>query len=335
MAGKTVAAPPYRSGNELLAELRLGDVLTFLAVQRYGSLTGAARELVVTPSMVSKAVVRLERQLKLKLLHRGVRGVTLTEPALRVMPHLERAIGSFECAVKLESEPRRVLSVAGPSYLVWLGLPAIAEVLPRVPLRGIELPPALLRAHAAQNFFDLGLLPGRARLPPTWQITRVGEIRKSLLARPALARRLGPPPVPVERIREVPFVNPVYNVGGLFVPVDDDCPLTTAERRPGHEAQTIAVALELASCTDELVHGPVIAARRHIIDGRLVEIEVEGWHASEPLHVVGNTQRLLAPELRAIIAALERRFAEPAHPPAAHRRAQARAAVARRVGRGD
>ena len=49
--------------SDALADLRFGDVLTFLTVHRCGAITGAARALKVTPSQVSKAVHRLERQL--------------------------------------------------------------------------------------------------------------------------------------------------------------------------------------------------------------------------------------------------------------------------------
>jgi DNA-binding transcriptional LysR family regulator len=45
---------------ESLADLRVGDLMTFLAVRRSGSITAAARELKVTPSQVSKAISRLE-----------------------------------------------------------------------------------------------------------------------------------------------------------------------------------------------------------------------------------------------------------------------------------
>src|SRR5438034_300539 len=70
-------------------DLRLADLETFLAVRRYGSASGAARELKVTPSQVSKAVDRLEGALGQALLLRSGRGVRLSEAALRMVPHIE------------------------------------------------------------------------------------------------------------------------------------------------------------------------------------------------------------------------------------------------------
>ncbi len=298
-----------RAGDAPL-ELRLGDLVTFLAVQRYGSIAGAARELMVTPSQVSKAVSRLEQQLHLTLLSRSVRGVTLTDAALRILPDLEQTVGHCRRMIHAEDEATRHLTVAAPSYLVSLFLPVIAEAQPQIRLRGLELPPAMLRAHTAENFFDLGLIPGGARLPASWQSVPVGEVRKGLLARPELARALGRAPVKVDKLRDLPFIGPVYSVNGQFVPVDDDCPLSFGERRQGHEAQTLTVAMELAMRTDQLVFGPVVAARRLIEAGRLVEVPVEGWRVSESLLLVCNAQRLRASELRAIVAAIERTLGE-------------------------
>ena len=72
-------------------ELRLADLLTLLAVQRTGSISGAAREMRVTPSQVSKAMARLERHFGVRLLSRGARGVA-TDPgrAAHPAPNRER-----------------------------------------------------------------------------------------------------------------------------------------------------------------------------------------------------------------------------------------------------
>src|SRR5207237_809725 len=130
---------------------------------------------------------------------------------------------------------------------------------PALRVRGLELPPALLRAYAAENFFDAAFLSsGLERLPSTWSSEHVGEVQKALFGTPDLARRLGAQPIAADKLRDVPFVCPIYNAEGKFVPVDDDCPLPVAERRLGHEAQTIGLALELAARTGQLVFGPTM-----------------------------------------------------------------------------
>ena len=58
--------------------LLLNALRTFEAVARHGSLTGAAGELYVTPSAVSHQLRALEAGLRISLLEKGKRKVSLT-----------------------------------------------------------------------------------------------------------------------------------------------------------------------------------------------------------------------------------------------------------------
>jgi hypothetical protein len=175
-------------------------------------------------------------------------------------------------------------------------------------VRGLELPPALLRAYAGENFFQIALMLSDEPLPKHWESVRVGLLRKGLFASPALAAKLGPQPVPEDELRDVAFIGPVYSLGGSQVPVGDDCP-AEFERRIGHQAQTMASALELAAETDQLLFGAVIAARHHIARGELVEIAVEGWAVRAPLLLACNVDRVRSTIYQAILRAVRARLA--------------------------
>ncbi len=286
--------------------MRLGDLFTFLAVQRNASITGAARELRVSPSQVSKAITRLEDQLHIKLLSRSSRGVSLSEGGRRLLPYVEDAVGRLRLLGRDDTSAGSTdLTLAAPSWLVHLFLPAIASSQPELRVRGLELPPPLLRAYAAENFFDLTLVTSdEQRFPGAWVSTHVGEIRKALFGTPALAQSLGTMPLDPSALKHVAFVSPIFNLNGQFVPVDDDCPLTHDDRTVGHEAQTIGLALELAATTNQLVFGPSVAARRYLSSGALVEVKVRGWDVTEPLFIVSNSDRVLARVQKAIVRAL-------------------------------
>ena len=75
------------------------------------------------------------------------------------------------------------------------------------------------------------------------------------------------------------------------------------ERWIAHEVQTIGAALEFASRTDNLVFGPLVAAQRLLKGGAIVELPVEGWDVSEPLHVLCNSDRVLARVRSAVMQA--------------------------------
>ena len=287
------------------ADLRLADLETFFAVQRCGGVTSAARSLGVSPSNVSKTLTRLEAQLQIVLLSRGVHGVTLTDEALRILPDLEQAMIHLGRVFNGAHEESRMLTCAGPSFLVSLFLPAIARALPQVRLCALELPPAVVRSLATENQFEISVIAGRTQLPRGWHAREVGHIRRGLFARPEVALKLAPFPVEPERLHAWPFITPVYSLNGQFVQADDDCPLGFGERRPGHKTQTLRVALDLAAEVDQLLFGPIAAARSYLEAGTLVEIPVAGWHITAPLTVACNPERLLAHDFNAVVAAVE------------------------------
>jgi DNA-binding transcriptional LysR family regulator len=286
----------------IVSELRVGDLNTFLAVKRSGSVSVAAREQGVTPSQVSKAISRLEAILRVRLFSRGSRGVALSDQARLVLPHIEAAVASLQLLNRRETSSITELTVAAPSYLISSFLPAIACSQPLLHVRGIELAPSLVRAYAPENFFEMAILSRSAdRMPTTWVSVKVGELRSGLFGTPELARRIGPSPVSVDKLRAVPFVTPIYHAEGRYLAVDDDCPLTLAERTTGHSAQTIGIALELAARTHQLVFGPVVAARRLVATGALVEIHVRGWSVKDPLFISCNADRMMAKVQTAVV----------------------------------
>lgn len=291
-------------------DLRLADVVTFLAVRRTGTVTGAARELDVTPSQVSKAVQRLERQLRTPLLARSSRGVAVSEGAVRLVPHLEEMVSQLQFLERPRAENSRELAIAAPSYLAAFFLPVLAAAQPGIRLRSLQLAPALLRAYAGESLFAAALTIGPERFPRSWVTTRLGELRKALFAAPATARRLGRGPLPVEKLKDVPFISPVVHEGGQLVPVDDGCPLTPAERMLGHEVATIGLGLELAACSEQVVFGPMVAAAPYVASGKLVVVPVSGWDLRDPLFFACDGDRVLARTQRELIEALRGALAQ-------------------------
>ena len=290
-----------------LPELRLADLVTLLAVHRTGTISGAARELKVTPSQVSKAVSRLERHYGVRLLSRGARGVSPTPAARRMLPRIANAVEELRATngCREDQGPETELAVAGPSYLVASALTAIVELMPRTRVRVLELVPAYLRAYVAENVFDVALAPGGIKnRPASWTSDSVGEIRHGLFGRPEFVERLGPLPLTSDAVRALRFIAPSAALGDRFAAVADDCPLPREERMIAHEAQMVGAALEFAAGTDHVVFCPVLAARRFLQNGLLVEIPVVGWDVREDVHILCNGDRVLARARTAIAAAV-------------------------------
>ena len=290
---------------EALLDVRVADLLTFLAVQRTGSITAAAREMRVTPSQVSKAITRLEKHSGVRLLARSARGISLTEAGRAMVARVMTAVEALRALRKPTPSDSLELTVAGPSYLVTHLLPVLATCHARLHLRSVELAPGYLRAYVTENVFDVALaLGGLEGRPATWTTDEVGEVRAVLLARPDVADKLAPFPTSAQRVRAFPFVVPTVAPSDRFVPLDDACPIRRDERIVGHETQTIGAALEFAAQTDHIVFGPALAARRLLQSGVLVEIPVAGWNVVEPLCLVCNESRVLSTVRKAMVRAL-------------------------------
>lgn len=280
--------------------MRLGDIEAFTDVLRAGSITGAARTIGVGASQVSKAIARLERHLGVKLIVRSQQGVELSDDGRHLAPNL---IELLSRAKNLEASAERPeLVVAAPSFL-WAALVArLSSLLRRVRVHAVETRSATMTAFANRPFFDAAAMVGDDRWPGSWVRVRVGFVRRALFATPAKAKELGAHAKKDALRREV-FVGRLDSEQGRLVPVPDGCPLVDRERRFGHRAQTVGMALELARQSGELVFAPVMAARPYVRRGSLVEVAVEGWDVREPMYVVCHQDRVDARAQRALIQA--------------------------------
>ncbi len=99
----------------------LSRIGIFLAVARQQSFAGAARELGLSSSAVSKQILNLESELKTKLLNRTTRKVSLTEEGSVFFERASRALEDLQEAREqlneLKTTPRGLLRVSMPTTL--------------------------------------------------------------------------------------------------------------------------------------------------------------------------------------------------------------------------
>jgi DNA-binding transcriptional LysR family regulator len=115
----------------------LSRIPIFLEVARQQSFAGAARDLGLTPSAVSKQVQNLEEELGAKLLNRTTRRVSLTEEGALFYERASRALDDLvearETLNELKSTPRGGLRVSVPASLCRQLKAPIAEFAARYP----------------------------------------------------------------------------------------------------------------------------------------------------------------------------------------------------------
>jgi LysR family glycine cleavage system transcriptional activator len=85
----------------------LNAIRTFEAVGRHGSISGAAKELLVTEPAVSRALKNLEEHFGLALFHRTSSGLKLTEHGKLLLPDVSTALDRIAIASSLVYEQRR------------------------------------------------------------------------------------------------------------------------------------------------------------------------------------------------------------------------------------
>jgi DNA-binding transcriptional LysR family regulator len=289
--------------DDALQDLRVADLVTFLAVHHARSVSAAARVLGVTPSQVSKAVARLEHALNVELLVRSPRGVAISDVGRGFVSKIEELVTRLDGLRSEETVSRPELTVAAPSYLHRAFVPAIAESLADHRLRCLSMPQMLVRAYASERLFHAAVTAGRERFPERWVETELGPLRSALFVAPSLAKRLGKGPIKQEDLAEIPFISPIYVVNGQAVPVEDRCPLGRGRRRLGTEVETIGVALDLAALGNQVVFGPAIAAHDHVKMGRLVELAVTEWKDNpvETIYLYCDGDQMLARVQRSLV----------------------------------
>ena len=105
-------------GKVLDKRLDLNDVRIFVIAARTATLSGAARELGLSTSTVSRSITRLERYLGLLLINRGQRGVVLTDAGIEYVGSCKQALQTLKDGGELldshRVHPGGLLRVACP-----------------------------------------------------------------------------------------------------------------------------------------------------------------------------------------------------------------------------
>jgi DNA-binding transcriptional LysR family regulator len=127
-------------------DLDLNDVRTFVSVAQAGTLTAAATEMGCPASTVSRALTRLEKHLAVLLVHRGPRGVALTDAGKEYLQSCRHALQSLQQGRDVleghRSSPGGLLKVACPVTMARDTLaPLLKEFLERYPELRVEIEP--------------------------------------------------------------------------------------------------------------------------------------------------------------------------------------------------
>jgi len=174
----------------------------FAAVARQGSFAEAARQLRLSPSVVTRAVAQLEDHLGLTLLTRTTRSQHLTERGETYLANCQRILAEIDAAeLQARGEnaaPKGELKIAAPLLFGRLHvLPIIIGLLTQYRDLTIQLNLSDRNAHLVEDGYDAAIRIGHLADSALIAI-KLGEVRRTLAASPAYLAVRGTPQTPAD-----------------------------------------------------------------------------------------------------------------------------------------
>jgi DNA-binding transcriptional LysR family regulator len=285
---------------------RIAAMNAFVRVVEAGTFTKAADTLNVPNATITRLIQGLEHELKVQLLHRTTRSVTVTPEGAT---YYERVVGLLADLADIESSASeskakpagrvRVETTAAIASLVIV--PAMAEFHRDFPEVEIELSVGNRRADLVAEGIDCAIRIGEVD-EQTLVARRIGDFCFTTCATPKLLADHGRPAAPDE-LRERP------TVGMMSARTSRPIPFQFA----GHSGE-IALALShklvvndtnsyLAAALASLgfVQTPTYAVQEAIRAGKLVPVLEEWGTPVLPVHVIYPPNRYLSAKVRVFI----------------------------------
>lgn len=285
----------------------LGDVEVFIAVVEHGSFTAAAVALSTTPSVLSRAVSRLETRLGRQLLQRTTRRVGLTE-AGRV--YLEQARSAFSLLDEAERDGQgqegdltgRVRMSVPTTYGHYRLPPLLAQFSQHFPRVQVDLNITNRNVDLIAEGFDLAIRLGQ--MPDSGLVARKLEDAALLLvASPAYLHRMGTPQTldDLHRHMCLPFILPRTGRIAPWVFREDERDVDWLPVSPIETSDDVLGVVSLAEHGMGICQSYEFIVQDRIQRGQLVEVLPHLRGRSRPFSVIFAPHRRQSAATRAMI----------------------------------
>ncbi|MEP8943807.1 LysR family transcriptional regulator [Enterobacter ludwigii] len=285
----------------------LGDVEVFIAVVEHGSFTAAAVALSTTPSVLSRAVSRLETRLGRQLLQRTTRRVGLTE-AGRV--YLEQARSAFSLLDEAERNGQgqegdltgRVRMSVPTTYGHYRLPPLLAQFSQHYPRVQVDLNITNRNVDLIAEGFDLAIRLGQ--MPDSGLVARKLEDAALLLvASPAYLHRMGTPQTldDLHRHMCLPFILPRTGRIAPWVFREDERDVDWLPASTIETSDDVLGVVSLAEHGMGICQSYEFIVRDRIQRGQLVEVLPHLRGRSRPFSVIFAPHRRQSAATRAMI----------------------------------
>lgn len=179
-----------------------GDLRTFVRVTELGTLSAVARERNLPVSMVSRAVSRLERAYRVRLLNRSTHGLSITPEGELFLAHARRIVDSLaDLSSELDIRSAEPVGLVRLSVSQVMGDAQVVPSLPRLQARHPHLRVDVLADDAMVDLVTEGIdiaVRTNQVINDTLVARHVGEYGRALYAAPAYVAAHGEPAHPDE-----------------------------------------------------------------------------------------------------------------------------------------
>jgi DNA-binding transcriptional LysR family regulator len=285
---------------------RITAMNTFVRVVEAGTFTKAANTMDLPASTVTRLIQGLEQDLKVRLLHRTTRSVTVTpegatyyERVVRLLAELSDIETSTRQSLARPSGRVRVETTAALAALVIV--PSLDEFYREYPDVELELSVGARHVDLVAEGVDCAIRAGT--VSEQMMVARhIGAFRFTTCASPAFLKAHGTPATPQE-LAGTATAGMVAGGGGRPMPFRFSNGEEELELALKHKLVVNDTNAYLAAALAGLgiIQAPAYSVHQAVREGALVSL-LEGWHTpTVPVHVVYAPNRYLSAKVRVFI----------------------------------
>jgi len=292
---------------------KLTSMRVFCRVVTRENFSQAARDLHISPAMVTKHIASLEEQLNIRLLNRTTRTVSTTEAGERYYLIARNMLADLEDAesslAELGSRPTGTLKISAPIDFGVLSLaPAIAHYLNLYPEVKIDISYQDKRVNLVEEGFDLAIRIGKLS-DSTLVAQRIMPQRMLCCAAPAYLEAHGSPLVPTD-LRQHNCLTYTYSATNnewLFQKNNESSAVRVSGRLNANNGRAIvAAAVEGVG----IILKPEFMVRDALESGQLIQVLDQYEIPSNNVYAVYPHRQYLPAKMSSFIDFLKTHFAD-------------------------
>lgn len=294
----------------------LNDLYFFVKVIDCGGFSAASQELMVTKSLLSRRIAELEDRLRVKLINRTTRQVSITEVGKIYYQHCKAMLIEAEAAEEaiefLTAEPRGLIKLSCPTNLLHINVSQMLnEFLRAYPKINLHIEATNRRVDLIHERFDLAIRIRPLPLTDSDLIVRdLALARQFIVASPDLLHQFYSISEP-QQLTQFPIL-----MMESFAPEYYWHLYSNDQQEARVQCTPRLTTTDLTALREATLQGlgiaklPELVVAEDIQQGRLIHVLPHWQPKPELIHLVYTSRRGLLPSIRLLIEFLVKKFAE-------------------------